>query len=240
MKWRTPKFYFTLLPWLIALGVHGVLLMIPLSQSAKKQATSTLGKVRVVQDPTQSPQGAKVQATPSPVKRNRATLVIPDPKSSAQPKPKARPKSRPTQANPTPSPSQSRSAPPVRSKQKPKPIANKQSPVSPNDLVVNLAQLPNTEPCPQAEGQQLEGCWKSQQSQWRSVYAKVQEQITAQGYKVTELELEDDTGFKVSQISQNGTTKYYLHLLSTLSGTIYVLNPTPLSKDEIEQRINST
>ncbi|MDX2242714.1 MAG: hypothetical protein NW224_18655 [Leptolyngbyaceae cyanobacterium bins.302] len=212
----------------------------PLSPSAKKQAASTLGKVRVVQDPTQSAGDAKVQPTLSPVKRDPATLRIPAPAPAVQPKPKASSKPRPAQAQTTPARSQKSSTPPTRSTQKPKAIAKKQSPASPNDLVVNLAQLPNTEPCLQVEGQQLEGCWKSQQSQWRSVYAKVHEQITAQGYNVRELELEDDTGFKVSQISQNGTTKYYLHLLSTLSGTVYVLNPTQLSKDEIEQRINST
>lgn len=70
------------------------------------------------------------------------------------------------------------------------------------------------------------------------MYAKVHEQITAQGYRVTELELEDDTGFRVSEIAKNGQTQYYLHLLSTLDGTIYILNPTQLSKDEVEERVS--
>jgi hypothetical protein len=116
-----------------------------------------------------------------------------------------------------------------------KPQPKPSSPVTPNDLVVNLAQLPDTQPC-----QQVDGCWKSEKSQWRSVYAKVQQQMTSQGYRVTELELEDDTGFRVSQIAKDGQTRYFLHLLSTLEGTIYILNPTQLSKEEVEQRIAQT
>jgi hypothetical protein len=101
-----------------------------------------------------------------------------------------------------------------------------------NDLVVDLARLPGTQPCDSGKG-----CWKSGDSQWRSVYASVQKQLSEQGYELTELDQEDDTGFKVSRVSKNGTARYYLHLLSTLQGTIYVLDAIPLSRTQLEEKV---
>lgn len=67
----------------------------------------------------------------------------------------------------------------------------------------------------------------------------VAQQIRQQGYEVADLELEDDTGFKVSQVLKNGEVKYYLHLLSTDGGTLFVLNAKQLSRAETEAKMTA-
>lgn len=233
---RLPKIYVVMFPWVVSLIVHAMLLTVPLRRQ-EQSATNTAGKVRIVDTSAAPATGEGPQAQPK-APQSSSSLVIPAARPAPQPSPVR------LQPSPTPQSSspQTKSPVPIRTSKasqpqapKPKPPSKPETPIAANDLVVNLAQLPNTQPC-----QQLEGCWRSQNSLWQAVYKQVAEQITTQGYKVIELDLEDDTGFKVSQIAKNGTTKYYLHMLSTLEGTVYVLNPTQLSKDEIEQRINST
>jgi len=231
---RLPKIYFAMLPWMVSLIMHSVLLTIPLRRQ-ERSTTNTVGKVRIL-DTSASPANDEDPQDQPKVPQSSSSLVIPSERPPVQPTPEASPKPAPTPQSTSPLP---KSTVPARASKAPKPRSpkpksppNLETPIAPNDLVVNLAQLPDTQPC-----KQLEGCWRSQNSLWQAVYKKVAEQITTQGYKVIELDLEDDTGFKVSQIAKNGTTKYYLHMLSTLEGTVYVLNPTQLSKAEIEQRI---
>lgn len=220
------------LPWFVALGMHGVLLFTPWWKSANLGSNSAgSGKVRVVESAAPPPPPTTAALQPLPQHAASALVVAkrqPPVPAKVPPKP---PAPSPPQSSTARSPRVAAHLPPKSPSPTAKPARPQPTP-QPQDLVVNLAQLPDTQPC-----QQVDGCWKSQTSHWRSVYAKVQSQITAQGYQVTELELEDDTGFRVSQIAKDGHTKYFLHLLSTLNGTIYILNPTQLSKEEVEQRL---
>lgn len=244
MKRQTTPTAFTVLIWAIALGFHGLVIMLPISQSPEKKAEETQpGNVRVVQlakrEGTKTP---KDEAPKLAVKPTMRSLVVPEPKKPVAPKPAPTPK--PVAAKPSPKPQQtvsrSNKASETQTPAKPnqegktegKPPTKPDPPINPGDLVVDLGQMPGAVPCEDANS-----CWRSEDSQWRSVYANVKDQLTDQGYRVMELDLDDDTGFRVSQISRNGKTQYYLHLLSTLRGTVYVLNPTQLSKDEVEQKI---
>ncbi|MDX2229810.1 MAG: hypothetical protein NW220_09245 [Leptolyngbyaceae cyanobacterium bins.349] len=235
MKQCVPGWCSGLLPWLVAAGIHGLLLFVPLSPASNLAKSSSQGKVRLmnISEAPKTPPSAK--PTPAIANPSTSSLVVAKRKPPVATQPKPRPASPPppTQAAAQPPAKTATAARPTPTgPTPPKPKPTPKSAIAPDDLVVNLAQLPDTQPC-----QRVEGCWKSNKSQWRAVYAKVQQQFTAQGFTVTELELEDDTGFRVSQIAKSGATKYYLHLFSTLEGTVYILNPTQLSKDEVEQRL---
>ncbi|NJP12025.1 MAG: hypothetical protein HC866_23240 [Leptolyngbyaceae cyanobacterium RU_5_1] len=228
---------------LTSLALHGLVLFLPFptneTSESKEQAT-----VRVVRLPKQTklerPQDAKPVANKLVSKTSRALPVATQPKQqSAQ---RETPTDKPTNPASSKQSAQQRSELAPASKSSPDSPSSSRSPkprpsappVKPGDLVVDLARLPNTQPC-----DEVEGCWKSGNSQWRSVYSDVQQQLSEQGYEVKELDLEEDTGFKVCQISKNGIPKYYLHLLSTLQGTIYVLNPKQFSREELEQKVRA-
>lgn len=96
-----------------------------------------------------------------------------------------------------------------------------------------MAAFPNL-PSAQPGCGGLEGCWQVDNSQWRSVAGNLEQQLAAAGYSVQQLNVEEDTGFRVYQISKNGKVQY-LHLLSTLKGTVYLLKPEQLSQRELQQ-----
>ncbi|MBF2025605.1 MAG: hypothetical protein IGS48_02400 [Oscillatoriales cyanobacterium C42_A2020_001] len=232
MKRRARAAYLPGITWLISLGIHGLLLVLPItSMSTKQSAEPTSGKVRVTVLPADAPPKLAVKLNPD--KPLKSSLPVrspkrPPPQLKPSPTPNAQKQAHPPKKQPVQRASSSQaSATSPQTKPSPKP-----SPPEPGDLVVNLGRLPNTKPC-----RNVGGCWQSDESQWRMVYQNVQQQISEQGYQVVELELEDDTGFRVSQILKNGSPKYYLHLLSTLQGTVYVLNPTQLNKTEVEQKV---
>ncbi len=234
MKRWNKSAYIPAATWLIAIAIHGLLLVFPVvSLPTKQSSKSESGRVRV----TVLPQAATAKKAAVQNRVNRAVSSLPVPALRREP-PQPRPIPTP-QVQPSPVPQKARSQPNVSrpsavSQPKIRPNPTPASLAAPGDLVVNLGRLPNTKPC-----KNLEGCWQSGDSQWRAVYQNVQQQLSEQGYQLTELELEDDTGFRVSQVSKNGATKYYLHLLSTLQGTVYVLNPTQLDKDEVAQKLDN-
>jgi len=234
LKRRLTGIVWVLFPWCAALGIHGVLLFTPLSNTPNNPSKSaTTGRVRVV-DSSSATQKPASKELPAIAKSSASTITVAKRRPPTPAKPPIKPKPPVKKAAPVDKTATiTKSSPVTKAVKQSTKTRKPQPPIAPNDLVVNLAQLPDTQPC-----QQVDGCWKTQKSQWRSVYTKVHDQITAQGYRVIELDLEDDTGFRVSQIAKNGQTKYYLHLLSTLEGTIYILNPSQLSKEEVEQRVS--
>ncbi len=93
---------------------------------------------------------------------------------------------------------------------------------------------------PQVEGSQagcngLLGCWQTPETQWRDVSSNLEQRLEAQGYEVEALDLEDDTGRRVYQVSKAGDLKYYLNVLSTERGTVYRISQEPLTREELNQ-----
>ena len=93
---------------------------------------------------------------------------------------------------------------------------------------------------PQVEGSQagcngLLGCWQTPETQWRDVSSNLEQRLEAQGYEVEALDLEDDTGRRVYQVSKAGALKYYLNVLSTERGTVYRISQEPLTREELNQ-----
>lgn len=79
-------------------------------------------------------------------------------------------------------------------------------------------------------------CWQIAQSNGRLVAQDVKQHLEQKGYTVTKLELNDDTGIEIAEVAKNRNVEYYLHLLWTERGTVYLLNDTRLSRAELEQR----
>jgi hypothetical protein len=78
-------------------------------------------------------------------------------------------------------------------------------------------------------------CWQVEETQWRSIADNLEERLQADGYAVTQLDLEDDTGLRVYEVIKQGNPKYYLHLLSTSHGTVYLVKSKLLSREEFQQ-----
>jgi N-dimethylarginine dimethylaminohydrolase len=91
---------------------------------------------------------------------------------------------------------------------------------------------------PQIEGAQagcngLLDCWKTPETQWRDVSSNLEQKLEAKGYDVKALDLEDDTGRRVYEVSKDGEIKYYLNVLSTERGTVYRISQQPLTREEL-------
>jgi hypothetical protein len=77
------------------------------------------------------------------------------------------------------------------------------------------------------------GCWQTAETQWRSVSTDLKQNLENKGYVVQQLDLEDDTGIRVYEVSKDGKMQYYLNLLSTEKGTVYLLAQKPLTREEL-------
>jgi N-dimethylarginine dimethylaminohydrolase len=97
-----------------------------------------------------------------------------------------------------------------------------------------VAEFPHFEGV-QAGCNGLLDCWKTPETQWRDVSSNLEQNLEAQGYEVKPLDLEDDTGRRVYEVSKEGEIKYYLNVLSTQRGTVYKISREPLTREELNQ-----
>lgn len=227
--------------FVVSLLVHGGLLWYPLATKKSSNEAESVN-VQVVRLPKPSPQpqvsvsGSNSGSKPAPSSQKTAVVRR---QGTVQTVQKPQPKRSPASSVATQTATQTARSQ-ATSATKPNPVVDPTPPtdpppdLKPNDLLVDLGRLPGTTAC-----NGVKGCWKSDSSQWRSVYQDVRQQISEQGYEVTELDVDDDTGFRVCKISKDGDTKYFLHLLSNLQGTVYVLNPTQLERQEIEEKVDA-
>jgi hypothetical protein len=79
----------------------------------------------------------------------------------------------------------------------------------------------------------LKGCWQTAETQWRSVSTDLEQKLVNKGYALKPLDLEDDTGLRVYEVSKDGKRQYYLNLLSTEKGTVYLMAEKPLTREEL-------
>ncbi|MEO8890519.1 MAG: hypothetical protein ABI417_03125 [Coleofasciculaceae cyanobacterium] len=236
----------------LSLGLHGLLLMIPISvEPEAKSSSKKKESVKITQLPSQpSVKLTPVVPLPKPsptVKQNPAQ--VPPPQAKTPParlnpiieSPKPTPiieQNTPTNAPtpiasltpaPTPTLTPIASLAPIASPTPtPTPIASPTP--TPNELIAGVPNFENAQ-------QSCNGaCWEVKQTSFRRVSTTLIEQFEAQGYAVNKQDIEDDAGRSVYTISKDGETKY-LNVLSTNNGdAVYLLAETQLTRKELIQK----
>lgn len=245
-------------PWfLVALGLHIVALSIPLPPEPEANRLSTedlsVDGVRLVSlpsPPSRPPTSpadsapASTLATPAPSTAPKATSLNVVPSLAPQPL-----------ASPSPQPqivSESLSALPEAPT--PQPLASPSSetltPALPEPQSIPTPQLTPPDQTaipvnfPHAVGSQpgcggRNGCWQNENTQWRSIATTLKQDLENQGYTLTPVEIGSDTGMRIYQVSKMGEPPYYLNLLSTLQGTVYIVSEEPLTPEELTAMVNT-
>jgi hypothetical protein len=80
-------------------------------------------------------------------------------------------------------------------------------------------------------------CWQTAETQWRSVSRDLIQKLESKGFVVQALDLEDDTGRRVYEVSKDGKAQYYLNLFSTDKGTVYLIAKEPLDREELNKAV---
>jgi len=96
------------------------------------------------------------------------------------------------------------------------------------DYLANFPHATTTQAC-----DQVEQCWRSPDSQWRGLAQTLEADLAAQGYELTEMPLDDETGRRIYEVSKESEVVYYLNVISTLEGTVYRVTEQPLTADEM-------
>ncbi|MBW4582504.1 MAG: hypothetical protein KME42_23285 [Tildeniella nuda ZEHNDER 1965/U140] len=209
------------LMWLLSLGLHGLLLMLPTPSpeppiAAKPVRVVSLSKQPVVlPTPSQAPQKSSVARAIASSQSKPLTL----PAKPLQPPKRQTPK------NQTPKPQTLKPSPP--------PVTPKAQPNLEN-AVADFSQLAKAQPgCKTGED-----CWQVDDTQWRAVASRLTQTLELKGYQVGKLDdLDDDTGIGIYRVVASNGEKTFLHLLLTDRGTVYVLDPKQLTREQLEQRM---
>jgi hypothetical protein len=238
-------------PWfLVALGLHIVALSVPLPPEPSPEANPLS-----TEDPSD---GVRLVSLPSPPPaRSPLPSVSPLPTPAVPTAPPAAPKAAPpavAPAEPIPeplaaTPSQPQiapefAAPPMPTPQplespSPEPLTS----ASPEPQLTPEAQQTITPAdFPHAVGSQpgcggRDGCWQNETTQWRSIATTLRQDLESQGYTLTSLEIASDTGMRIYEVSKMGEPSYYLNLLSTLQGTVYIVSEELLTPQELTAMI---
>lgn len=208
-----------------SLGLHGLLLMVPMSAPEQPIEEKT---VKVVARPRQP-----VPKPPSP-----PVIVRKPPVPKAKPLLKPSLPQRPPAIIATPTPISITSAP-IAEASKPSPAPSPQPDPSPTpeesglgDLLSTFAAGDGAKPgCQNSK----KDCWRSQNTQMRSVADDLKQRFEARGYKIEEKDELSETGMKIYEVSKpSKPPSSYLHFFSTRQGTVYYLNSEPLSVKELE------
>jgi hypothetical protein len=79
----------------------------------------------------------------------------------------------------------------------------------------------------------LASCWRAP-GRARSLAGDLQADLETQGYTVTQLTSDEETGWRIFRVSQDGKPDYYLNVISTFDqGTIYLLTEEPMDEAAI-------
>ncbi|NEQ28103.1 MAG: hypothetical protein F6K28_55770 [Microcoleus sp. SIO2G3] len=247
--------------WFLSIGLHGLLLLIPIPPQPEPEPASNPKKkaVKVTQLPPPpsppSPQPSPSLQLPKPSPRMQPTLPPPvkpfprlrqTPPLIVQRSPRVQPP-QPSpvveQSTPTPTPStpvtssaptpSSTPTPLATPSPSPTPSAEPTPSPSPDEPFADFPHVDGVQPgCNNSLS-----CWQTTETQWRTVSENLKQNLEAQGYVVKKLELADDTGRTAYQVSKDGETKYYLNLLSTKQGTVYLLTKEQLTPEELNSAV---
>lgn len=252
--------------WWLSLGVHGLLLMIPMPSQEKPEMPVERKSVKIAQlppppSPPPQPSPTIQLPTPSPQIRQSTPLLIkptpriqPSPPLLIQPSPKIQlPKpspivvqNTPSPAPPSPTPSPAITPSPVQ----PTPVASPTPTPTPTPTpsptpTPLLAPTPSPTPTdPFADFQHfpdaqqgcngVESCWQTAETQWAVVSNDLKQKLEEGGYSITPLDIEDDIGRRAYEVSKEGKTKYYLNLISTGRGIVYLLTEQLPTSEQIK------
>lgn len=214
--------------WLIALGLHGVLFAMPISTSKPSEQEKPLQVVKLAKLPAQRPALKTKQAVkPSPAKPK----VLPKVKKEA------------SAVSGSAQPSSVQQEQPVKKEQQTAKASSPKSTEPPeqpdqslpgNVLVMFSKDAGATKACQSSK----DGCWQTDETQWRSVAGKLEQHFEQEGYAVAKLDdLEDEQGMGIYEVSKPGSPTQYLHFLLTDRGTVYYLDPKRLNRNELEAAI---
>ncbi len=240
----SPLLHPLVFPWLVALGLHGGLLAIPVPQAAPpvvKKAINTVPLARTIPAPaTTQPPVARIKST-AVIAATAAPLVAPSSVQTQAPPPSpiaSEPQPippKPTEPQPTePQPIEPQPIEPQLIEPQPtnpKSIAPQPPPSGPEPILGNISQILGAEPSCQGNP----GCWQVGETQWRKVAETIEQQLHNKGYSLTQLELEDETGLGVYEVLKQGKREFYLHVIQIEQKTVYVLKPQLLGRRELEQ-----
>lgn len=219
-----PSFWHMLLP---ALGLHGLLLAYPIETKGDLEAALPKpGKpVRVITLPssdikkiaTRKPVNlsSKVQSTSffQPKRAVVQKIAVAPPKTVTA---VSQPKSLVRKPQPSPTPSV--------------------TPTSMSSTSTNEFQMEGA--AAGCSGSTTQDCFAFTESDGRLVASRIEENLNKKGYSLSPLDLEEENGMKVYQLSKRGQPKQgqpedYLHVFWDENGTVYFRNPTVLSYKEL-------
>ncbi|MDX2215197.1 MAG: hypothetical protein SFY66_18060 [Oculatellaceae cyanobacterium bins.114] len=232
----------------MALVLHGVLFAVPLPESDDAVITEELDNpvdpvddvdgVRLVMPPAPASSVPRLPIAPTPVAIATPSITpsaSPLPVRPAAPPPVSEPvASEPVVSPPDPTPTPQASVSPT-------PINPEQDLTTPaQPLPEPTSALPDTADFPHMTGAQpscggQSGCWQIADTQWRAIARTFEQDLQDRGYDIDQLQLADDTGLRVYAVSKAGEVSYYLNLLSTLQGTLYILSDQPLSREALSE-----
>jgi hypothetical protein len=207
-------------PWLVALGLHGGLLALPVPPPAApvvQKEINTVPLARTVPVPIAPKTSSPVIKAIVPVAAAPAAIPSSIQTQSTPPAPKI--------ADPRPV------APPLTPPQPTEPQPVEPPPTTPEPILGNISQILGAEPSCQGKPD----CWQVGETQWRRIADTIEQQLHNKGYKLTQLELEDETGLGVYEVLKQGKREFYLHVIQIEQKTVYLLKPNLLSRQELEK-----
>ena len=171
---------------LVALGIHGLILAIPIALEEPAQEKPKSAPVKMQKLPP-----SKVSVLPKPNASPAATIVPPAAIASSL----------------APTVIQSVAPAVVQNSASSPPVQPVTSPAVP-PKTPDVFQIQGTTAC-----ENIKDCYMSTETNGRSIVQTLQQRLQAQGYTLTPIELEEETGMKVYHLFQNGQPKDYLHII---------------------------
>ncbi len=201
----------------VALSLHGLVLITPivLEESPKEKPQTSPVKMQKLAS-------SKIAALPSP----SPTAISQAPIQPPVPQPAIPQPIQSTIQQSVPQPIQS----PIQ-----------QSIPQPSTTPQPIQQPPTPQPVPQPPAKtpdifQIQGatacdrvkdCYASAESNGRLISQTLKEKLESQGYTLTAIDLDEETGMKIYRLFQNGQPKDYLHIIWTDKGTRSLRLPEP-------------
>ncbi len=226
-------------PWLaISLGLHGLLLFLPLPAQPPQPAD------RATADPLETTDSVQVVKLPAEIPPSPSPAQLVKPVKPASPVAAASPTPIPPRpaavARPTVRPSPSVAIP-----QSPAPAASPVPSPIPSPVLASPSPLPSPTPDPLANFPHIaqaqvgclnsKQCWQTSDTQWRTISSTVKQQLENQGYILEAVPLDDETGRQMYRVLKANETAYFLSFISTTQGTVYLITQQPMTPEEMQQ-----
>lgn len=250
MSWSYWKKLPTPVLWLVrpalflSLGLHALLLLLPLLPDRPSEPTEA------------EPEETEVTLTPLPIEPTPKAIPVPSPTPSATASPVPLPAA-PTPAPVRPSVPNFNTAPSPTTPSQPAPAASP-SPTATSTLVPTQPATQTTTPAPPSPSPQNRvvapfasfphlaqaqpGCFnqaagdcRQVSGNFRQVSQALTDQLSQQGYAVKQRDDLEETGRQVYEVTKDGATRYLSVISSDLSGTAYILADEPVTQTDIEQ-----